>query len=102
MDFDLRRPSIDRIFNLQPSPGVIEMLRGEAELHDAVQSHPSASNLSVLAAGKWDPNIVTKLSNGAVGTLFDELRGNFDYVVVDSCPLLPVADAPTCASTPTR
>lgn len=92
VDFDLRRPSIDRYMHLDASPGVSDVLIGEVELLDAVQ-HTETPNLSVLAAGSEAGNLCEQWTNSALERLFDEFRAEFDIVIVDACPILPVVDA---------
>ena len=92
VDFDLRRPSFDEMFGLPLSPGVSESLRHENDVADLV--HQSATdNLAVVTAGRWDRQALASLSNGSVSNLFKQLREDYDFVVVDTSPILPVADA---------
>ncbi len=92
VDFDLRRPSFDEMFGMPLSPGVSEVLRHESDAAGLV--HPvAADNLAVVTAGRWDRQALASLSNGCVDNLFKQLREDFDFVVVDTSPILPVADA---------
>lgn len=92
VDFDLRRPSIDRYLQLQPAPGVSEVLHEKAELKDALQENDTP-NLSVVAAGAEGVSLYERSSSHALENLFDDLRQGFDLVVVDACPVLPIVDA---------
>jgi capsular exopolysaccharide synthesis family protein len=93
VDCDLRNPSIHKLFELPLSPGVSEVLCQEADPSDAVQ--PTAvPNLWVIPAGQCSTRVIAALAQGhPLEALFNRLRGQFDFVVVDSCPVLPVADA---------
>jgi polysaccharide biosynthesis transport protein len=92
VDFDLRRPNVNGEFNLPLEPGVCEALRRQNAICEL--SHPSGTeNLDVVTAGRWDRHALASLSNGSAGAMFQELRGAYDFVVVDTSPLLPVADA---------
>jgi len=91
VDFDLRRPSFDEIFGLPLGPGLCEVLRGENDLGDTVQP-TGTENLSVATAGYWDRGVLSSLANAAAGPLLDELRADYDFVIVDASPILPVAD----------
>ncbi len=91
VDFDLRRPAFDEIFALPLEPGVSEILRGETEITDAIHA-TATENLSVVTAGRWDRQALASLANGAASSLFDELRAECEFMVVDSSPILPVAD----------
>jgi polysaccharide biosynthesis transport protein len=92
VDFDLRQPAFDEIFNLPRSPGVSEILRNEQELSGAIRE-TGTPNLSLLTAGQWNRATMAALANSAAGSLFKELRQDFDFVIIDTSPILPVADA---------
>jgi len=91
VDFDLRRPGFHEVFGLPLTPGVSEVLRRESET-SAVVHETNTDNLSAVTAGEWDRNALAALANGAAAPLFERLREEYDFVVVDSCPILPVAD----------
>ncbi|MGA2796328.1 MAG: polysaccharide biosynthesis tyrosine autokinase [Thermoguttaceae bacterium] len=92
VDFDLRQPSFDDAFGLERSPGVSEILRNESDLARAIQ-HTQTGNLSVITAGRWNRMALSALANGGADSLFKELRDEYDFVVVDTSPILPIADA---------
>ena len=92
VDFDLRRPAFDEVFGVPLSPGISETLRHEANIADL--PHPSGTdNLDVVTAGRWDRQALAALSNGSASPMFKHLRDTFDFVVIDTSPILPVADA---------
>ena len=93
VDCDLRNPSIHKLFELTVSPGVSEVLIQDADVSDAIQ--PTAvPNLWVIPAGQCSNRVIAALAQGhAMETMFNRLRGQFDFIIVDSCPVLPVADA---------
>jgi capsular exopolysaccharide synthesis family protein len=92
VDFDLRRPSFDEVFGVPLEPGVSEALRQENTVFDLV--HPTGTdNLSVVTAGRWNRQALASLSNGSAAVLFKQLREQFEFVVIDTSPILPVADA---------
>ncbi len=93
VDCDLRNPSIMKLFELPLTPGVSEVLRQEVDVSDAVQA-TAVPNLWVIPAGQCSNTTIAALAQGhPLETLFNRLRGQFDFVIVDSCPVLPVADA---------
>ncbi len=92
MDFDLRKSSLHDVFNTPRSPGVSEFLRGESEFERIVRPTDS-QHLSLLTAGAPFTNSLGTLSNGVTRSLFDQARQNFEFVVVDGSPILPVVDA---------
>jgi len=93
LDCDLRNPSLHKLFDTPLTPGCSEVLLQEVDVSDAV--HPTGiPNLWLISAGKCTSRVIAALVQGhPVDTLFNRLRGQFDFVVVDSCPILPVADS---------
>ena len=93
VDGDLRNPAVHRLFGLSAGPGFAELLRGEVEPVQIVQNTP-LENLSVLAAGVADRHALQALAqDGVVRTVFDELKEQYDFLIVDVSPVLPAADA---------
>ncbi len=93
VDCDLRNPSINKLFDLALAPGVSEVLCQEVDVSDAVQP-TTVPNLWVIPAGQCSNRVISALAQGhQLETLFNRLRGQFDFIIVDSCPVLPVADA---------
>jgi capsular exopolysaccharide synthesis family protein len=93
VDCDMRRPSCHRSLGVQNSPGFVQCLTGRVALRDALLSVPGVTNLSVIPCGPIPPNPAEILSSPLAGELLRELRTEFDYVLVDSPPLLSVADS---------
>lgn len=92
VDFDLRQPALNRALGLPLGPGVCEALRGQGDIAQMVQP-TDTEYLSVVTAGNWDRQILPALANGSVCPLLERLRENFDFVIIDSSPLLPVVDS---------
>jgi polysaccharide biosynthesis transport protein len=92
VDGDLRNPAAHKLFDMPLEPGFSEVLRGEANVGEAVK--PTVmGRLSLLPAGHWDAHAVQALAQDNVRATFDEMKEQFDFIVVDSCPVLPVADS---------
>ena len=91
IDADLRSPSIHRLFNLPGDVGLSEVLRGEVECADAIAA-TAVEELKILPSGKCDRQTIRLLSQGCLGPLFVQLKEQFDFVIVDSSPILLVAD----------
>jgi capsular exopolysaccharide synthesis family protein len=91
VDFDLRSPSFDEVFGLPRSPGLSEILRGECDLSNCIHA-TETNNLSVLTAGVWDRFALSALANNSVASMFKELREDYEFVIVDTSPILPIAD----------
>ncbi len=90
VDFDMRHPSLNQIFGVDIEPGFSEVVRGECELNDAVKE--VSNRLSFLSAGSWDRSVMASMTGGAAEQILRELRAEYDFVIIDSSPILPVAD----------
>jgi protein-tyrosine kinase len=91
-DFDFRRPVVHHLFQIERSPGATDYLQGKAPL-SAVIKKISGSNLYVMPAGEAVINPLELLNLRGVKDLLDELPKIFNWVVLDSPPLLFAADA---------
>jgi capsular exopolysaccharide synthesis family protein len=92
IDADIRNPGVHRVFDMPLEPGLSELLRGEAD-RDAVVHPTRTANLWLLPAGRCDLRSVQSLSTSYLGTSIAALCVQFDYVVIDSGPVLKVADS---------
>lgn len=91
-DFDLRRPVVHNLFQAERSPGVTEYLQGKATL-DQVIKRIEGTNLYILPAGEAVINPLELLNLPDVKILLDTLPSLFNWVILDSPPLLFAADA---------
>lgn len=96
VDADLRRPTIGQVLGLESGVGLTTVLAGDADVADVVQDW-GTSGLHVLPSGALPPNPTELLGSPAMRWLLDQLRRSYDYVVIDTAPLLPVADATVLA-----
>lgn len=97
VDGDLRRPTLHKYLDLVGSVGFSTVLSGAASLDDALQK-TRFPGLTVLTSGAIPPNPSELLGSLAARKLLGELRTRFDYVIVDSTPLLAVTDAAILAA----
>jgi polysaccharide biosynthesis transport protein len=93
VDCDMRRPSCHRSTGVENNPGFVQCLTGRVDLADAVLPVPGVENLSVIPCGPIPPNPAEVLSSPICADLLRRLRSQFEYVLVDSPPLLSVADS---------
>jgi non-specific protein-tyrosine kinase len=90
VDADLRNPRVHEVFNVPPAPGLTEVLLGGAT--DLVINRID-QELRVVTAGTVPPNPSELMSHPRIGKFIAELSDRYDYVIVDTAPVLPVADA---------
>ncbi len=91
VDCDLRHPSTSGVFGKR-QPGLSELLRGAAGLADVIVRDPT-TDAYVIPAGSIVPNPADLLMSRRMHELIARLREQYDYVVIDASPLLPVVDA---------
>lgn len=97
VDGDMRRPSVHKYLALIGAVGFSTVLSGQAVLSEALQK-TRFPGLTALTAGAVPPNPSELLGSQAAANLLTDLRSQFDYVVVDSSPLLAVTDAAILAA----
>jgi succinoglycan biosynthesis transport protein ExoP len=90
-DFDLRSPSAHLLFELPDGPGVCELLLGEATVGEAACA--VTADLDVIPAGRCTDRAVRALGRDALPALLGRLKTGYDFVLIDSAPVLPVADS---------
>jgi succinoglycan biosynthesis transport protein ExoP len=97
---DLRRPQLHRLFEASAEPGLTNVLAGEVRASEVLQQVGVASdNLRLLPPGPIPNNPAELLGSEAMQRLMSYLRDTCDFVLVDTPPLLDVADAAVMAST---
>ena len=91
IDADLRRPLCHDILGCDPHPGLTETLTGLVELKDAIQP-TSVKGLFLLSAGLTPPNPSELLGSKKMREVLKTLASSFEYILIDSAPILPVSD----------
>jgi capsular exopolysaccharide synthesis family protein len=91
LDADLRSPAAHRLFDLPLERGTCELLRGQAALEEVVRP-TVVPGLALVSAGYFDDRAVRALALGELQAILDRARAQFDFVVIDTAPVLPVAD----------
>ena len=97
VECDLRRPLIASRLGLDGAVGTTSVLIGKVHLRDALQKYAD-TDLWVLASGPIPPNPSELLQSNAMEKMIGELRDEFDIVILDAPPLLPVTDAALLAA----
>lgn len=91
-DFDFRRPIVHNLFQTDRSPGITDYLLGKIPLHEAIR-RVGDSNLYIMPAGEAVINPLELLNLKEVKQMLDYLPSLFNWVILDSPPLLFAADA---------
>jgi capsular exopolysaccharide synthesis family protein len=105
---DLRRPALADTFGLERKPGLADILMGTTTLENATRNvsdvlmgevemqkllgHPGLDRLWILPSGTLPSNPAELLNSPQMGGLLGRLRNDFDIVLIDCPPVLPVAD----------
>ena len=110
IDADMRRPTLHGLLGTSVTDGLSDYLSGQAELQDVIQrdlrakatrpgQSPLVPNLFFIPAGKPTENASEVLAGSRVRELMDNLAATFDWIVIDSPPVLMFADAVDIART---
>lgn len=94
---DLRKPRLHRFFNITSLPGVTGVLAGDNTAWDAMVQDVGVENLQIMPSGSIPTNPAELLGSEQMGRLLASIREQADFVLIDSAPLLPVADSLTLA-----
>jgi len=92
VDADLRKGRLARAFGLTSNQGLSEALRGDVTLDNAVLEVPGMSSLSILPAGTLKGNAGQLICSQTMQEILQDLRERFQFVVIDSAPILPFVD----------
>ena len=93
VDADLRRRGVAPMLGVTANHGLSDVLSGNMELDEALVPHVYVPGLSVLSAGSNSEEPGALIASTAMSDLVMKLRQRFEFVVIDSPPILPVADA---------
>jgi capsular exopolysaccharide synthesis family protein len=91
LEGDLRRPTLAKQFGLGPVPGLSEWLQGERRPIQNIY-RLEGPNMWFLPAGRPPENPLELMQSGRLSALFDQLSTWFDWIIIDSPPILPLAD----------
>jgi capsular exopolysaccharide synthesis family protein len=98
VDADMRKSKMHLLFHVPRTPGLSEVLAGRVSFEETVRPHSSVEGLFVLPAGISPPNPAELLSSARWDELITRLRGTYDFVFIDSPPILIVTDAVVLSS----
>ena len=93
VDADLRRPSIHKTLGMGPRSGLSNVLTGSTTLEQVISRPAVLPNLHVLPAGTPPPNPAELLASPNMRDVLEQLREQYDHIVLDTPPSLSVTDA---------
>jgi capsular exopolysaccharide synthesis family protein len=92
VDGDLRRPALHALFDVPLEDGLSEVLRAEVDVSDVIRP-THAEGLWLLTAGYCDIDAIHALATEQMQPVFDKLRGEYDFIIIDGAPVLGMSDA---------
>ena len=97
---DIRNPQLQRYEReSRRLKGLTEYLHGDLDVQEIIHQFPDNANMDIIYSGMIPPNPTDLLTNGRFGTLIEELRQDYQYIIIDSAPLLLVPDTLLIADT---
>lgn len=97
---DIRNPQLQRYEReSRRLKGLTEYLHGDLDVQEIIHQFPNNANMDIIYSGMIPPNPTDLLTNGRFGTLIEELRQDYQYIIIDSAPLLLVSDTLLIADT---
>jgi capsular exopolysaccharide synthesis family protein len=98
IDSDLRRPSVHLRFRISNKVGLTSVLTGKTPLQDAITQVAAVPSLHILPAGPIAPMPAELLGSLQMQRLIEGLRSNYDFILIDTPPVLTVTDAAVLVS----
>ncbi len=93
IEADLRLPTIAEKLDLNPMPGLTDMLVMYEKLGNVLQHSKYSTNMDIITAGRFTPNPSELLGSSLMKDLFEELKKYYEYIIVDMPPVTAVSDA---------
>lgn len=90
---DMRKPVLEKYFNVRTPKGLSNLLARQCKLEEAVFRSSKHNNLFYISAGSIPPNPAELLSSKHMKNLILRMREQFDYIILDLPPVIAVADA---------
>ncbi len=98
IDLDLRHPSVHKLFNLKNDIGISQYLQGDVENIDELVTKTPNEHLDVIMPGEYQSGGYHLLIKENVTKIIESFKERYDYIIIDSPPLLPVSESSTISS----
>jgi tyrosine-protein kinase Etk/Wzc len=92
IELDLRKPKFSKYLEIAPEYGLTDYIVNNLELKNIVTKLPNIEGVDIITAGPLPPNPAEFLSNPKFINIFNQLKEQYDYIVIDSAPIGLVAD----------
>ncbi len=93
LSLDMRRPMLHRVFGLTNKIGMSTVLSKNNSLKEVIWEHKKIKNLDIITSGPIPPNPSELMQSGKVDKIIEELRKEYDYIIIDAPPMGMVTDA---------
>ncbi len=93
LGFDLRKPGLHKVFGIENTIGISNYLVGQNSLQQIIHKIDQEGNLDLITCGHIPPNPQELLQGGTLPKLMEELKRQYDYVIIDTPPIGLVSDA---------
>lgn len=93
IELDLRKPQLSKAFQIENNSGFTNYITGQTSLDNIIYNTGVSDNFFFIPSGPLPPNPAELLMLPKTQHMFDELKGRFDYVIVDTAPVGLVTDA---------
>jgi capsular exopolysaccharide synthesis family protein len=97
MDCDLRKPNVHNLFNIEMKPGLSELLF-KLGAHELSVQTSVIKNLDIICAGALSPNPSEILGSREMGALVEQVKREYDIILLDASPVLAATDAPVVST----
>lgn len=93
LEADLRKPTVSSKLGLSKTPGLTNLLIGTQDYREVIQHCTLAPNVDVITCGDIPPNPSELLGSGRMERLMEQLKAEYDYIIMDLPPVNVVSDA---------
>ncbi len=93
LSLDMRRPMLHKVFSLTNKVGMSTVLSKNSLLKEVIWEHKKIKNLDIITSGPIPPNPSELMQVGKIEKIINDLRKDYDYIIIDSPPMGMVTDA---------